>query len=410
MLCRIPPALVLSLLTSTLFGQAAFEWEQRASLPGSGRWGAFTFEVNGFGYVAGGHNGISFLRDVWRYDPTADSWTQVANMPGVRRHGTSWTINGKGYVTCGQSAQTTFSNALWEYDPNSDSWAVKAVLPASDRYGTHGFVINGQGYVGGGNYGSSSGPFLSDMWRYTPSTNQWSQVAGIPGLARYGATSFSTAGKGYVYGGLNSSLDFTNQFWEYDPNSNAWSAKTPMPGSGRSWSMALSFAYDAVVAAGAENGVNLYEAYGFNPVTNAWTATATYPGMSGWSGASFVLNGRVFGGLGRTITPSSGYHNDWWELVRSNDVSIQENRVTRGELRLFPNPSRPGETVQLELPDNLRHDQVWLIIYDASGREVASARGTNGQLQGVENLAPGYYSVRVEDESRSYTGALVRWK
>lgn len=389
--------------------QPAFQWEQRASLPAQGRWGAYTFEIDGLGYVAGGHDGVNFRKDVWRYDPNADIWEQVADMPSVRRHGTAWSINGKGYVTCGQSATTTYSNMLWEYDPDLDTWSEKEPLPATVRYGTHGFSINGFGYVGGGNYGSSAGPFLADMWRYDPAVGQWVQVAGIPSLPRYGATSFGTVGKGYVYGGLNSSLDFTNQFWEYDPLSNSWAAANTIPGPGRSWSMAMPFEYDAVVACGAENGVNIYDAYRLDPVSGVWTSIAPYPGMSGWSGASFVLNGRVFGGLGRTITPTSGHHTDWWELVRSNDVSVQENIVGRGDLKLFPNPSSSGESVQLLLPDDVRYDRSLLTFYDASGRKVMSLRIMGAYLPDLQYLAPGYYNVQLENEGRSYFGALVRW-
>ncbi len=401
--------LVISgLFAAQVFSQPAFQWEQRASLPAQGRWGAYTFEMDGYGYVAGGHDGSNYRRDVWRYDPNADTWQQMANMPGVRRHGTSWSINGKGYVTCGQSATSTFSDLLWEYDPGTDTWTEKEPLPAMARYGTHGFSINGLGYVGGGNYGTSSGPFLADMWRYDPTSDQWSQVAGIPSLARYGATSFSTVGKGYVYGGLNSSLEFTNQFWEYDPGSNTWVARNTITGPGRSWSMSMPLAYDAVVSGGAENGVSIYDSYRYDPVANGWTIIAAYPGLSGWSGASFVLNGRIFGGLGRTIYPTSGHHVDWWELVRSNDVSVQENKVIHGELKLYPNPSRAGDMIHLEMPDNMHHELLWMTIFDASGRKVASTSVTNGQLPGSENLVPGYYSVRIASDGRVYTGALLR--
>ena len=172
MIIKAAPQMVFVALVSwavmPVQGQVAFEWEQRASLPASGRWGAFTFEIDGKGYVAGGGNGSMVFSELWRYDPVSDTWEQRASMPGPRRHGVAWSIKGKGYVACGQITTNTFSNSLWDYDPDADARTVKASLPSQARYGAHGFGRNGQGYLGGGNYGSDLGPYLTDFWRYDP--------------------------------------------------------------------------------------------------------------------------------------------------------------------------------------------------------------------------------------------------
>ena len=284
--------------------EAQVSFVQRASLPSLGRWGAFTFEIDGYGYVAGGNAGGGYFSDVWRYDPVNDAWTQVASMPEGRSHGASWSVNGKGYVVCGHRPGSFYSSSLWEYDPATDVWTAKAPLPGDARYGPYGFSIGGYGYVGGGNIGSASGPFLADLWKYDPLNDQWPSTNGIPGQERYGPTGFVIGPKAYVHGGREASMDFTTDLWEFDPTDQSWRSVQSMPGPGRSWMMVMPFDNDAVVAGGAENGVITYEAYNYVPTQDIWEQIPDYPGESGWSGASFRLAGRPFGGLGWTISPN----------------------------------------------------------------------------------------------------------
>jgi len=362
--------------TSLLHGQASFVWQSRAQLPGPARWGAFTFEADGYGYVAGGSNATTFYSDVWRYDPSTDSWSQMASMPGPRRHGASWSMNGKGYVTCGQITNTSYSNALWEYDPATNAWTVLAPLPATGRYGPHGFALNGSGYLGGGNYGSATGPYLGDMWRYDRTSNTWTEISGIPGQARYGATSFITSGKGFVNGGRLADLTFTNQMWEFNGTTETWTQTTPMPGPGRSWTMAMEFENDVILACGKDGSdVVLSDGYRYAPTTGSWSSIPNYPGNSGWSGASFAIGGRVFGGLGRVILPSNSYHKDWWELVRVEDECENPPAADLGPDVLLC----PGAELALSVVPN--------------GHPVLWSDGTNGSSIVLDS--PGQYWVQI---------------
>lgn len=376
----------------------SFSWEQRASLPASGRWGAFHFEIDGKGYVAGGHNGSTFLNDVWRYDPDSDSWEQRASMPAGRRHGASWSMNGKGYVTCGQVTNTSFSNMLWEYDPQVDVWSVKASMPGEPRYGPYGFALNGRGFVGGGNYGSATGPYLGDMWRYDPATDQWSEVDGIPALPRYGSTSFVSSGKGYVHGGRDASLDFSNELWVFDPVTNSWTQAPTMPGPGRSWAMVMPFAFDAVVACGKDGADNnLHDAYWFYPVTDTWVPIPDYPGASGWSGVSFALGDRVFGGLGRTILPTNAHYNDFWELIKREETSLQEAQGKHGaSLEVVPTCVVKGQPVRLSWTGVPGRVRARILVYDVSGRLVQEGEHWNGELFETGSLGSGQYLVHME--------------
>lgn len=405
------PARRILLILATLAGiaveaQVSFLWEQRASLPAAGRYGAFSFAIGNYAYVAGGGNASGTLSECWRYDPQADAWQQMASMPAPRRHGAAFSVNGKGYVACGQQGTTAFSNTLYEYDPATDMWAVKAALSAQARYGSFGFAAAGFGFVGAGNYGSSSGPYLDDMWRYDPTMNSWAQVAGIPGLPRYGSTGFAMGTKGYAHGGQDSSLGFTNELWEYDPVLNTWTAKPPMPGSGRSWTMVMPFAFEGVVAGGKDVGLTVfYDGYRYYPPTDAWTMIPDYPGQSGWSGASFAVMDRTFGGMGARLSPSYSYWNDLWELIKVDFSSVASLDPAEGGIHVFPNPVTGGE-VRVDLPEGV-HGRHRARVIDAAGHMVLDASLQRGEPFNVSGLCAGIYQLEVQAGGQVFRTALV---
>ncbi len=385
----------VALTTVLVHGQGDFQWEQRADYPGQGRMGAFTFVADGKGYVAGGYNTGTTVSELWAYDPIADSWVQKQSMPAARRHGHSWSIGGKGYVVCGFNASGVGTNTLFEYDPVLDSWSVRASLPAQGRYGPHGFALGDHGYVGGGCIGSASGPYLSDMWRYDVTTDEWSAAIGVPGLPRYGATSWTINGYGYVQGGKDSSQDFTTELWRYDPIGGAWSSEPPRPGVGLSYTMVMAFPYEAVVACGKDElDLNNYEAFNYVPSLDLWIPIPDYPGMSGWSGASFGIGARTFGGLGAKLAPQSGYFNDFWELVKINDVAVEEVDGESVGLRVIPSLCS-GDEIRLSVVGTSLSPAAGYRIMDATGRELSRGKIGNGLLD-ISALPSGSYVVRSE--------------
>jgi|GEM_PF-1400056 N-acetylneuraminic acid mutarotase len=385
-----------------------FDWVPRASYPGTGRMGAFTFVLDGKGYVAGGYNGSSAVAELWCYDPLTDTWSQRASLPSARRHGTSWTLNGRGYVVCGFGPTNQKTNTVLEYDPRTNTWATKTPLPADARYGSHGFAIGQYGYVGGGNIGSATGPFLSDMWRYNSLSDTWSAIPGIPGAERYGATSWVIDGKGYVQGGCLPSMSFTTQLWEFDPADWSWTSKTPRPGDGLSYTMAMSFLYSAVVACGKDDAdYNNFQAFHYHPAANQWTAIPNYPGESGWGGASFTIGDRVFGGLGARIIPQWQYFNDFWELVKIDDVGVDEEFGNRSALRVHPSVCAEGG-VHIFHEHGPQVGEAVVELVDASGRVLMRTPFVDGRYIDVSSLAAGTVAVRIVHEGRTMaTGRFV---
>lgn len=365
------------------------------------------FAIDGKGYVVGGYDGVNSRSDVWMYDPDLDQWIQRAPMPAPRRTAGAFAVGGKGYIVCGLTESSTMHATLFEYDPIANTWSTKSNFPGAARYGVFSFAIGGIGYVGTGNTGSGDGPFVSDAYSYDPAMDTWSPMAPLPGMARYGTSSFTAAAKGYVHGGRVSSLDFTNDLWEYDASSDAWTAKQAMSGPGRSWAMAMPFPNDAVVACGKDVfDVNLYDAYRYVPALNLWQPIPDFPGNSGWAGASFTLGQRVFGGLGRRIlAPDAGYFSDWWELVKIDQSGIGD-AVHSAQIQLVPNPIATGEQLLSVVGSGFTTGQPFDIL-DARGCLVKQGGLTANASIDVAGLKAGTYAIRITRIDGVLSGRFV---
>ena len=109
-------------------------WLAKSNFPGSARFGAFAFSLNGNGYVGGG---IGLLQavyaDFYQYDPLNDTWTPEINFPGINKiAGKSFVINNKGYVGTGQDLSIFYPD-FYEYAPSTNS--------VNENFNTHQITL-----------------------------------------------------------------------------------------------------------------------------------------------------------------------------------------------------------------------------------------------------------------------------
>lgn len=197
----------------------ANSWTIKASMPGVPRYGGASFSINGKGYYGIGNGGSAtgpYYKDFYEYDPVADSWTQKASFPGTERYGTMGkSLNGKGYAGLGANeALGIFFNDFYEYNPVTDTWTAKSSLPGANRTYSAGFVINNKIYLGTGTNPTST---FDDFFEYNPVSNSWITVQNFPGGLRVVATAFSIGSIGYFGTGINGS-NYYNDFYEYSPD------------------------------------------------------------------------------------------------------------------------------------------------------------------------------------------------
>ncbi len=175
-----------------------------------------SFAINGKGYVA-----LGSLRAVWEYDPTANTWTKKnENHPlGTTKSlqdAFVFVVNGKAYIGGGNDGNTR--RELYEYDPVANTWTKKEDFPnTSGIYRAQGFTIGTKGYVGAGVVSSGTNKF----WEYDTVTNTWKEIAAYPGSNAADAVATALNGKGYVR--------IDGKMYEYTPSSNTWATKTYKP-------------------------------------------------------------------------------------------------------------------------------------------------------------------------------------
>lgn len=378
----------------------------------------------GSGFGAGSQG---YLNDLWKYEPLTGKWTWVkgdnttnqfgeygiqgsstiANKPGASYSSVSWTdASGKLWLFGGfgfGNASMGLLNCLWKYDPETNQWtwvkgssgvdrtgiySTQGITNAANepgaRYGSQTWTdANGILWLFGGyGYAASSFGILNDLWKYNPTTNQWTWVKGDnaanqfaiygtkavannvnkPG-ARYVSTSWQDAsGDVWMFGGYGFDENYAgnlNDMWKYNPTTNQWTwmhgdklidqksvfgiqgipAVGNKPGSryvSSSWKdangellMFGGYGYDAI------NSGYLNDFWKYNTTTNRWTwvkgdNTVDQRGIYGIQGMADIANksgartGSVswsdgignlwlFGGYGYDGS-SSGILNDLWKI------------------------------------------------------------------------------------------------
>ncbi|NVB83978.1 MAG: hypothetical protein HOV81_36720 [Kofleriaceae bacterium] len=279
-----------------------------ANLPG-GRYGAASWtDAQGNFWLFGGSgvdsqpfgvhgNELVYLNDLWKYTPgqngAAGTWTWVAGAdtaPPSQAPRGGYGVPGV-YGTLGTAASTNYPGsrnaaATW-LDAAGNVW----------MFGGLGFDVTG-----------ARASFLNDLWKYTPSTGQWTWMGGpntldSPGnygtlgqpntanvpTARYGAATWVDGdGKFWLLGGQGMTMDTNfcyqlNDLWKLDPATGEW---TWMGGTG---------------SCGTGNGLpGVYGTLGTAAATNS--PGGRY-GILSWTDAAGRL--WMFGGHGADSTTAS---------------------------------------------------------------------------------------------------------
>jgi N-acetylneuraminic acid mutarotase len=267
-----------------------------SNVPGS-RAGAVTWkDAAGNFWLFGGQGydsaNVGYLNDLWKYDPSTGEWTWVAgpdslsppsavygtqgvaaptNLPGPRAgsvswidaSGNLWLFGGSGDISNASPYLFGLLNDLWEFSPATGEWtwiSGSSTVNAAGAYGSLGTSSSANvppGRAGAGSWvdstgnlwlfgGDSFGGFLNDVWKFTPSTSQWTWVSGsstpnalgvystqgtaaaanVPGARTPAAFWTDAAGNFWLVGGNGisaaSTSDFFNDLWVFSPASGQW--------------------------------------------------------------------------------------------------------------------------------------------------------------------------------------------
>lgn len=252
------------------------------------------------------------------------SWTQKSNFPsGILFGASSFVIGNEGYVVAGGGF--TFKRDLWKYNQSNDTWIAKTPLPSGNgrRYATS-FSINGKGYIFGGQ--DSTWVSRNDFWEYDTLTNLWTQKSPLPAGGRGTACGFSINGKGYI--GLGAGSSFFNDLWEYDPSNDTWLQKASFPGTSRTPGICFVIGTEVYIGSGEDFSFTFKsDFWKYNSITDQWLQLSNFPGGLRAYSTSFIYNGDAY--------VTTGYNNgqtfdDLWQYEPLTDTWIQFPNILGG--------------------------------------------------------------------------------
>ncbi|MGO9317420.1 MAG: kelch repeat-containing protein [Terracidiphilus sp.] len=304
---------------------------------------------------------VGYLNDLWKFNPAAKTWTWVSgsnsvplvgggqsgvygtlgtpavgNTPGGRSYAVSgvdstgnlWLFGGDGYGST-NSGQPGFLNDLWEFNPTTKEWtwtSGSSTANANGVYGTLGVVAASnvpggrRGAVGGidssgdlwlfGGLGLSGTGYLNDLWKFNPTSKQWTWVSGnsmanatgvygtqgtasasnVPGGRTTAVSWIDSSGNYWLFGGDGydafGNLGVLNDLWEFKQSSKEW---TWVSGS---------------------NLINALGIYG----TQGVASSSDVPGAREDSVSGIDSSGNLwlFGGGGHDSVGYAGELNDLW--------------------------------------------------------------------------------------------------
>lgn len=160
----------------------------------------------------------------------ADFQTLTAgeNAPTARVGAATTSLNGKVYMFSGRGGEAMApvdeQGSLWVWDPSTESWdslkPSSSTIPEPRSY--HCMASDGQDtlYV---HAGCPEKGRLSDLWAFSVSKSQWTQLTSAPGPARGGASIAYADGKLYRMNGFDGQTEQGGSLDVFDPAENSWS-------------------------------------------------------------------------------------------------------------------------------------------------------------------------------------------
>jgi len=175
-------------------------WSAIADCPVQ-RYTSTGFSIDSVGYVTCGIlPGVARYKDLYAYNPRTNVWSQKASLPSAalnRSYACVVSVNHKAYLMGGFEGQ--HMEDMYEYNPGSNTWTQKANFPGGKRNAVAGFALGDYVLMGMGRNGSNT--TFKDWYYYNPADNTWTAMNDYPADNSAGNATFVINGKGYVCGG-----------------------------------------------------------------------------------------------------------------------------------------------------------------------------------------------------------------
>lgn len=231
----------------------------------------------------------------------AGGWTEMAHRPFKPNEGLplvlgiGFAIGNYGYMGFGTDDGSDYSD-LYRFDPASNTWTQMASMGVG-LGNLVSMVIGDKAYVGIGMDGDLPTGNSGQFYEYDPSTDTWTRKGDFPGVARQGAFAFTIGGLGYVALGASGLLPVDQyDVWQYDPSNDTWTQKANFPavGGDRFPTWGTAFSPDnkvGYVVGSAGFDISTELVWRYDPASDSWTQLRNLPTMGMEFPSSIVLNG-----------------------------------------------------------------------------------------------------------------------
>ena len=188
-------------------------------------------------------------------------------------------------------------------------WVAQPDIPTAPFDGGYAFTLSNRIYVGAGDA----------LFAFDPAGGTWQTRAPFPGEGegRGWASAFVIGNTAYVGLGITDGNIFRTDLHAYDPVSDSWSAKASFPGTARGGCATFVVNNKAYVCGGTSTGPTFSDVYSYDPVANTWTLVNTQlpTGTRGFAtGFAIGNHGYVYGGY-------YGFGNETPQLHRYDPVA-----------------------------------------------------------------------------------------
>jgi N-acetylneuraminic acid mutarotase len=245
-------------------------------------------------------------------------WSSIKNFPGSARYkAAAFSINGKFYIGGGAGGYT-YSD-FWEYNLSTDTWTRKTDIPGGPRSYPRAFSDGTSGFMGAGFSGDNYSKIqLYSFYKYNPQTNTWSQIPDYPDNISNFYVGFTASVNGRLYAALsNTSItirELVNDMWISHPSVNDM---IDCPASGV---MVIENKIYIITGYRVNNTVN-NAVWEYDTETSVWTRKANFPGSPRYAGVSFQIGKYGYYGCGMSVTNQQ--YSDMWRYDNSKDKWIR---------------------------------------------------------------------------------------
>ena len=270
-------------------------------------------EVNGKFYLVGGR----VVRNVNIFDPSTKAWTVGAPSPIELNHFQAVAYKNDIYTICamngGYPNEVPLTN-IYKYSTTTNTWSVGATIPVARRRGSAGVVVfNDKFYIVGGITNGHIDGWVSWVDEYDPATGVWTALPDAP-VARDHFMATLINGKIYAAGGRQTrhpdyAANTIASIDVYDIATKKWSSPTNIPT--QRGAPGVAYIDGELVIAGGEilsSGAALTVVESYNPTTNSWQ---TKPSLNIGRHATQMISyqGKLFLCAGSSTRGGSGQNN-----------------------------------------------------------------------------------------------------